>query len=58
MPSVTIADIDERLQRLPPDKLIVVYDFVSHLLQRDLANLLPDRERRYPVPDYEPGGGR
>jgi hypothetical protein len=44
MPSVTIADIDERLQLLPPDRLIVVYDFVSYLLQRDLANLLLDAD--------------
>jgi hypothetical protein len=44
MPSVTIADIDERLRRLPPDKLIVVYDFVSYLLERDLADLLPDAD--------------
>jgi hypothetical protein len=29
MPSVTIAEIDERLRHLPPDKLSVVYDFVS-----------------------------
>jgi hypothetical protein len=42
MPSVTIAEIDERLQHLPPDKLIVVYDFVSYLLERDLADLLLD----------------
>jgi hypothetical protein len=46
MPSVTIADIDERLQRLPPDKLIVVYNFVSYLLERDLADLLPDADTR------------
>jgi len=46
MPSVTIADIDERLRRLPPDKLIVVYDFVSYLLERDLVDLLPDADTR------------
>ena len=40
MPSVTIADIDERLRRLSPEKLAVVYDFVSYLLERDLADLL------------------
>lgn len=38
MQSVTIAEIDERLRRLPPDKLIVVYDFVSYLLERDLVD--------------------
>ena len=42
MPAVTIAEIDERLRRLPPDKLVVVYDFVSYLLERDLADLLMD----------------
>ena len=40
MPPVTIAEIDERLRHLPPEKLIVVYDFVSYLLERDLADLL------------------
>jgi hypothetical protein len=40
MPSVTIAEIDERLQHLPPEKLIVVYDFVSYLLERDQITLL------------------
>ena len=44
MSSVTIADIDERLRRLPPDKLAVVYDFVSYLLERDLADLLMDAD--------------
>ena len=42
MQSVTIAEIDERLQHLSPEKLIVVYDFVSYLLERDLADLLLD----------------
>lgn len=40
MPVVTIADIDERLRRLSPEQLAVVYDFVSYLLERDLAGLL------------------
>ena len=44
MPPVTIAEIDERLRHLPPDKLIVVYDFVSYLLERDLADLLLDAD--------------
>ncbi|MCS7288323.1 MAG: DUF2281 domain-containing protein [Roseiflexus sp.] len=39
MSPVTIAEINERLQRLPPEKLIVVYDFVSYLLERDSADL-------------------
>jgi hypothetical protein len=41
MSSVTIAEIDERLRHLPPEKLIVVYDFVSYLLERDIAELFP-----------------
>jgi hypothetical protein len=32
--NVTLKDIDERLQQLPLDKLTVVYDFVSYLLER------------------------
>ena len=44
MPPVTIAEIDERLRHLPPEKLIVVYDFVSYLLERDLADLLLDAD--------------
>jgi hypothetical protein len=44
MPAVTIAEIDERLRHLPPDKLVVVYDFVSYLLERDLADLLMDTD--------------
>jgi hypothetical protein len=44
MPSVTISEIDERLRHLPPDKLIVVYDFVSYLLERDLTDLLIDTD--------------
>ncbi len=33
MQPVTISQIDSRLKRLPPDKLVVVYDFVSYLLK-------------------------
>ena len=44
MVSVTITDIDERLRHLPPEKLIVVYDFVSYLLERDRADLLTDAD--------------
>jgi len=40
MAAVTIAEIDERLGQLPPEKLPVVYDFVSYLLERDVADLL------------------
>jgi hypothetical protein len=35
MQSVTIHQIDERLQQLPAEKLIVVYDFVSYLVERE-----------------------
>ena len=42
MASVTIAEIDERLHQLPPEKLPVVYDFVSYLLDRDSGALLSD----------------
>jgi hypothetical protein len=44
MPSVTIAEIDERLRHLSPEKLIVVYDFVSYLLERDVADLFTDAD--------------
>lgn len=44
MTSVTLADIQERLRQLPPDKLTVVYDFVSYLLERDLADVLLDAD--------------
>jgi hypothetical protein len=40
MPSVKINDIDEQLQHLPPEKLSVVYDFVSCLPKCVLADLL------------------
>lgn len=42
MPSVTITEIDERLRYLPPDKLIVVYDFVAYLLERGATGVLTD----------------
>ena len=38
MSPVTIAEIDQRLRQLPPGKLPVVYDFVSYLLERDVAD--------------------
>lgn len=44
MTAVTITEIDERLRHLPPEKLIVVYDFVSYLLERDLVELLTDAD--------------
>jgi hypothetical protein len=44
MPSVTIAEINQRLRQLPPGKLPVVYDFVSYLLERDAVDLLVSGE--------------
>lgn len=35
MQTVTIPEIVKRLQRLSSDKLVVVYDFVSYLLERE-----------------------
>ncbi len=35
MQPITITQIDEHLQKLPTDKLSVVYDFVSYLLDRE-----------------------
>ena len=34
MEAATIAQIEEQLRRLPPEKLAVVLDFVSYLIQR------------------------
>lgn len=36
---VTIDQIEERLRHLPPEKLGVVYDFISYLLEREGAEL-------------------
>jgi hypothetical protein len=38
--TITIQQIDERLRQLPPEKLAVVYDFVSDLLAHQLTPLL------------------
>jgi hypothetical protein len=38
MDTVTIAQIEERLQQLPPEKLAVVYDFVAYLAERRRAS--------------------
>lgn len=35
MQTVAIPQITERLQALPSEKLVVVYDFVSYLLDRE-----------------------
>lgn len=44
MPTITVADIDDRLRYLSPEKLVVVYDFISYLIERDQANLLQDQD--------------
>jgi hypothetical protein len=36
MRTVAIPQITERLQKLPADKLAVVYDFVSYLVEREI----------------------
>jgi hypothetical protein len=40
MPAIAIPQITERLKELPSDKLAVVYDFVSYLLERGGTNQL------------------
>ena len=35
MRTITIPEIEERLRKLPPDKLAVVYDFVAYLAERE-----------------------
>jgi Zn-dependent protease with chaperone function len=34
MPTVTVSQINEKLQSLPPQKLAVVFDFVSYLAEQ------------------------
>ena len=38
MEDVTIAQIEEQLRHLPPEKLAVVFDFVSYLAERQLPS--------------------
>ena len=40
MQAIAIPQITERLQKLPAEKLDVVYDFVSYLLERETAPAL------------------
>lgn len=40
MQTVTILEIEERLRGLPADKLAVVYDFVSYLMERSTFTAL------------------
>lgn len=41
MQKVTVPEVIEQLQKLPPDKLAVVYDFVSYLLEREAPTKTP-----------------
>ena len=34
---VTVVQINEKLKQLPTDKLVVVFDFISYLLERESA---------------------
>ena len=43
MQTVAIPQITERLQRLSPDKLVVVYDFVSYLAEQEAKQARPKR---------------
>ena len=42
MQTVTISQITERLRALPAEKLVVVYDFVSYLSEREISEILRD----------------
>jgi hypothetical protein len=42
MQMVTIDQIDEGLKKLPPEKLVVVYDFVSYLIERAIEQSMLD----------------
>jgi hypothetical protein len=47
MQTVTIAQITERLRKLPAEKLVVVYDFVSYLSEREMGQARK-RQRQMP----------
>ena len=49
MENITITRIVDRLKKLPPDKLTVVYDFVFFLAERqpDLKKILEGSESYY-----------
>jgi hypothetical protein len=38
MEAITIEQIEERLRTLPPDKLAVVFDFVTFLAERQVSS--------------------
>lgn len=37
MQTVTLPQLNEQLKLLPPEKIVVVYDFVSYLSKRELS---------------------
>ncbi|MBE9171300.1 hypothetical protein IQ238_28670 [Pleurocapsales cyanobacterium LEGE 06147] len=39
METVTISQIEERLEKLSPERLQVVYDFVSYLAEREQGTI-------------------
>ncbi len=43
MRSVSVRQITERLEKLPADKLEVVYDFVSYLAEREARTAEPEK---------------
>lgn len=47
MPTVTISQINESLQKLPADKLVIVYDFVSYLIEQDVKLTLRESSEAY-----------
>ncbi len=46
MQTVSIDEITERLRQLPAEKLVVVYDFVSYLSERELGEMSWDTAAR------------
>jgi len=50
MPAMTVKQIEEQLQKLPPEKLAVVYDFVSFLVQRETQEQSVNLSQSYQNP--------
>lgn len=40
MPTITIPQINERLRSLLEDKLVVIFDFIFYLAEREMSNIL------------------
>ncbi len=47
MSTVGVPQITEQLQKLPSEKLVVVYDFVSYLLEREGLTVTDDGEEAW-----------